>query len=93
MTSGEAMLIEAARIVAERRVAYGHPATSMAAIAARWSVTLGVPVTPATVVLCLIDLKLARLAHDPAHADSITDIAGYAAVLREVVTQHQQEGI
>lgn len=91
--SGEAMLIEAARIVAERRVAYGHPATSMAAIAARWSVTLGVPVTPATVVLCLIDLKLARLAHDPAHADSITDIAGYAAVLREVVTQHQLEGI
>ena len=91
--SGEAMLIEAARIVAERRVAYGHPASSMAAIAARWSVTLGVPVTPATVALCLIDLKLARLAHDPAHADSITDIAGYAAVLREVVTQHQQEGI
>lgn len=93
MISGEAMLIEAARIVAERRVAYGHPASSMAAIAARWSVTLGVPVTPATVALCLIDLKLARLAHDPAHADSITDIAGYAAVLREVVTQHQQEGI
>ena len=91
--SGEAMLIEAARIVAERRVAYGHPATSMAAIAARWSVTLGVPVTPATVALCLIDLKLARLAHDSAHGDSITDIAGYAAVLREVVTQHQQEGI
>ncbi len=91
--SGEEMLIEAARIVAERRVAYGHPATSMAAIAARWSVTLGVPVTPATVALCLIDLKLARLAHDPAHADSITDIAGYAAVLRDVVTQHQQEGI
>lgn len=91
--SGEAMLIEAARIVAERRVAYGDPATSMAAIAARWSVTLGVPVTPATVALCLIDLKLARLAHDPAHADSVTDIAGYAAVLREVVTQHQQEGI
>ena len=93
MISGEAMLIEAARIVAERRVAYGHPASSMAAIAARWSVTLGVPVTPATVALCLIDLKLARLAHDPAHADSITDIAGYAAVLREVVNQHQQEGI
>ena len=91
--SGEAMLIEAARIIAERRVAYGHPASSMAAIAARWSVTLGTPVTPATVILCLIDLKLARLAHDPAHADSITDIAGYAAALREVITQHLQEGI
>lgn len=91
--SGKSMLLEAARIVDERRVAYGNPAASMAAIAARWSVTLGIPVTPATVVLCLIDLKLARLAHDPAHADSITDIAGYAAVLREVITQHQQEGI
>ena len=65
----------------------------MAAIAARWSVTLGTPVTPATVALCLIDLKLARLAHDPAHDDSITDIAGYAAVLREVVTQHLRKGI
>jgi hypothetical protein len=91
--SGEAMLLDAARIVAERRVAYGNPATSMAAIAARWSVTLGRPVSPTTVALCLIDLKLARLAHDPAHADSITDIAGYAAVLREVVTQHPLEGI
>ena len=91
--SGEAMLLDAARIVAERRAAYGNPATSMAAIAARWSVTLGRPVSPATVVLCLIDLKLARLAHDPAHPDSITDLAGYAAVLREVVTKHQQERI
>lgn len=91
--SGKSMLLEAARIVDERRAAYGNPAASMAAIAARWSVTLGIPVTPETVVLCLIDLKLARLAHDPAHADSITDIAGYAAVLREVITQHQQEGI
>jgi hypothetical protein len=36
------------------------------------------------VVLCLIDLKLARLARDPKHLDSIVDVAGYAAVLREV---------
>ena len=56
----------------------------MAAVAARWSITLGQPVTPAQVVLCLIDLKLARLGHDPAHADSILDVAGYAAVLQEV---------
>ena len=92
MINAEATLNEAGRIVADRRVAYGDPASSMAAIAARWSVTLGVPVSPAKVALCLIDLKLARLAHDPAHADSITDLAGYAAVLREVVNQSQQEG-
>ena len=81
---GEAMLRQAARVVGQRRRAYGNSAASMAAVAARWSVTLGQPVTPAQVVLCLIDLKLARLGHDPAHADSILDVAGYAAVLEEV---------
>ena len=35
-------------------------------------------------VLCLIDLKLARLARDPKHLDSQVDVAGDAAVLREV---------
>ena len=81
---GEAMLRQAARVVGQRRRAYGDPAASMAAVAARWSITLGQPVTAAQVVLCLIDLKLARLGHDPAHADSILDVAGYAAVLEEV---------
>jgi hypothetical protein len=42
----------------------------MAAVAARWSITLGQPVTPEQVVLCLIDLKLSRLSHDPQHYDS-----------------------
>ncbi|MBC8158976.1 MAG: hypothetical protein H8E94_06565, partial [Alphaproteobacteria bacterium] len=41
-------------------------------------------VTPAQVALCLIDLKMARLVHDPKHLDSIVDVAGYAACLREV---------
>ena len=83
--TGEEMLHSAARLVEDRRKSYGDPAALMAAIAARWSITLGQPVTPAQVVLCLIDLKLARLAHDPAHLDSLRDVAGYAAVLREVV--------
>jgi len=80
----ETLLQHAAAVLAERRAAYGDPATSMAAIAARWSVTLRRPVTPAEVVLCLIDLKLARLAHDPTHHDSVVDVIGYAALLPEV---------
>jgi hypothetical protein len=32
----------------------------------------------------MIDLKLERLTNNPAHKDSIVDIAGYAAVLHEV---------
>lgn len=83
--TGEQMLQHAAALVANRREAYGDPAVSMADLAKRWSITLGHPVAPAQVVLCLIDLKITRLAHDPEHQDSIRDIAGYAAVLQEVV--------
>jgi hypothetical protein len=82
--TGEQMLHHVAGILTERGAAYGDAATSMATVAARWSITLGHPVTPAEVVLCLIDLKLARLAHNPKHQDSVCDLAGYAAVLQEV---------
>ncbi len=79
-----AILEQAAAVIADRRVTYGDPAASMATVAARWSVTLGHPVTPAEVMLCMIDLKLARLAHDPTHRDSLVDVIGYAALMPEV---------
>ncbi len=82
--TAEMLLKHAAAVVANRRETYGCPRTSMEAIAKRWSLTLGHTVTPAQVALCLIDLKLARLAHDPTHLDSMVDVAGYAACLREV---------
>jgi hypothetical protein len=84
MTSEE-MLQQAAAIIAERSAAYGHAAASMSTVAARWSITLGHTVTPAQVVLCMIDLKLARLAHNPKHLDSALDVLGYAALLPEVI--------
>lgn len=80
----EEMLQHAADIIAERGVAYGDVATSMSVVAERWSITLGHAVTPAQVVLCMIDLKLTRLAHDPTHQDSIADVIGYAALMPEV---------
>jgi hypothetical protein len=79
-----AMLEHAADILAERSKTYGEPRESMSAIAARWSITLGRAVTPAQVVLCLMDLKLARLRCDPTHQDSMIDLIGYATVLHEV---------
>ena len=82
--TGEQILQHVASILAERSAAYGDAATSMAAIAARWSITLGCTVTPAQVVLCMIDLKLARLTHNPKHQDSIADVMGYAALMPEV---------
>jgi hypothetical protein len=82
--NAEAVLLQAAAVVAERGMAYGEAAVSMDRVARRWSNTLGRPVTPAEVVLCLIDLKLVRLTHDPKHLDSAIDIAGFAALLPEV---------
>ena len=80
-----AMLLQHAQGVIENRERiYGPVAESFKAIAARWSLVLGITVTPAQVALCLIDLKLARLSRDPKHLDSIVDVGGYAACLREV---------
>ena len=73
-----------AKVLEERRDDYGDPAEQFRAIADRWSITLGMPITPAQVALCMIDLKLARLAYDPGHVDSLVDVIGYAALLKEV---------
>jgi hypothetical protein len=79
-------------VIAERSVQYGDASSNMVAIAARWSATLGREITPAQVVLCLLDLKLARLAHDPGHEDSAVDVCGYAALLRELIQTSTAEG-
>ena len=88
----EKFLKHVAKVIAERSTQSGDATGNMAAIAARWSATLGREVTPAQVVLCLLDLKLARLAHDPTHEDSAVDVCGYAALLRELTETSNMEG-
>ena len=78
------ILGHSAKVLEERRDDYGDPADQFKAIAARWSITLGMPVSPAQVALCMIDLKLTRLGYDPRHVDSVVDVIGYAALLREL---------
>ncbi len=80
----ELLLERAAATVAERRGRYGEARELFAHVAKRWSLVLGTEVTAAQVALCLIDLKIARLAGDPSHVDSLLDVAGYAACLHEV---------
>ena len=82
--NGAMLLQHAAGVVEHRETVYGPPRERVRAVAARWSLVLGITVTPTQVALCLIDLKLARLTRDPAHLNSIVDVAGYAACLREV---------
>jgi hypothetical protein len=82
--NAEQLLQHAADVVTRRRREYGEPTDLFRDIAKRWSLVLGVEVSPAQAVLCLLDVKMARLARDPRHLDSQVDVAGYAAVLREV---------
>jgi hypothetical protein len=85
MPSAEILLRHAADLVNRRRREYGEPLELFECVAIRWSQALGVKVTPAQVIVCLLDLKVARLTHDPRHSDSIADVAGYAACLAEVL--------
>jgi hypothetical protein len=83
--SAAGFLKRVAQVLEDRGAAYGDPKTQMEAIAQRWSTTLGTPVTAHQVALCMIDLKLARLAHVPNYADGPIDVIGYAALIPEIV--------
>lgn len=82
--SENCILTHAAKILNERQDEYGDPVELLTAIADRWSITTGERITREQVVLCMIDLKLARLAYDPRHFDSIVDVIGYAVLLNEL---------
>lgn len=90
MRHGVRLLEQAIHTIGERNREYGSITESATDLAQRWSLTLGIEVTPQQVMLCLIDLKLVRLKQNPKHQDSIKDIAGYAACLEEF---NQTEGM
>jgi Domain of unknown function (DUF6378) len=82
--NAEQFLQRAAGLVTARRRQYGA-VDLFEQVAVRRSQVLGTTVAPAQVIVCLVDLKVARLAHDPRHLDSIANIAGYAGCLAEVL--------
>jgi hypothetical protein len=83
--SAAGFLKRVAQVLEDRGAAYGDPKSQMEAIAKRWSITLATPVTAQQVALCIIDLILARLAHDPNYADGPIDVIGYAALIPEII--------
>jgi len=78
------LLKEAEKVLGNRGKYYGSPHHLFENVAKRWSLTLGKDVSVEQVVMCMIDLKLARLNNSPAHSDSMIDVAGYAAILSEI---------
>lgn len=67
-------------IYGDRERTYGAPTKNLKKIAELWSVYLEKEITSSDVCNMMILLKLARLANNPTHLDSIVDIAGYAAL-------------
>ena len=79
----EALLEAAKGTVADRGLNYGTPEDNFGRIARLWNIHLtnrhNGPLTPADVAQMMVLMKVARLENTPAHLDSWTDIAGYAA--------------
>ena len=85
-TPRELLLREAESIVVgSRNTAYGNPEDNFRNIATYWNAYLAqsknkiVDFDAQDVAHMLILMKVARLATNPAHRDSLVDIAGYAA--------------
>ena len=68
----------------DRQRDYGNKLQNFSQIAMLWQGTLatklqpGAKITAEDTALCMIQVKIARLAKSPDHKDSILDIAGYA---------------
>ena len=88
---GEKLLHHAMLIFKMRRSAYGEARRHLHEVAQRWSLVMGYEITPYQAVMCLLELKLCRLKENPTHLDSIVDIAGYAAVMAELLPQTEEE--
>lgn len=75
------LLLKAAELVNGARAdVYGDAYENHQRIAKMWEVILGTPITVEDVYMCMIAVKLARLANMQNHEDSWVDIAGYAAL-------------
>ncbi len=88
--SRKSILDRALAAVGKRHAHYGDPIDNFQAIAQRWKVHIEnrhgiiVEIDERDVAVMMIDVKLARLEHDPTHKDSWVDVAGYAACGGEV---------
>lgn len=85
-------ILEHARdTVTDRGANYGEASDNFDRIARLWSVLLGIDVQAHQVSAMMIAVKLARLYNDPAHRDSMIDIAGYAALWSECVDEEKSD--
>lgn len=83
-------------ISGDRQRDYGDKLQNFSQIAMLWQGTLatklqpGTFITPEDVALCMMQVKIARLAKSPNHADSQLDIAGYAGCYNALQAEREQ---
>lgn len=77
-------LADAQAATTDRADKYGTPAAAFEAIAYHWSGIVNAPITAVEVALMLATMKVVRARNNPQHADSWTDLAGYAACGAEI---------
>jgi hypothetical protein len=88
----EALDAAAQCVLQDRNSTYGGPEESFGLTSDLWTSILrpilkdGASVSASQVAMCMIGLKLARLAHNPTHADSVVDVIGYGSCLAELAT-------
>lgn len=84
-------------IQGDRQQDYGNKLQNFSQIAMLWQGTLamklapGQRLTPEDVALCMMQVKIARLAKSPDHKDSIVDVAGYAGCY-DTLQEERAEG-
>lgn len=74
-------------VTGSRQTTHGKPERSFEQIAARWSLTLGVNVTPFQVALMMADMKQVRALEgvtEGAGEDHLVDMVGYVALAGEM---------
>lgn len=74
-------------VTGSRQTTHGKPERSFEHIAARWSLTLGVKVTPFQVALMMADMKQVRALEgvtEGAGEDHLVDMVGYVALAGEM---------
>lgn len=91
------ILVQAELLInGQRQADYGDKRQNFSQIAMLWQGTLamklapGQSITPEDVALCMMQVKIARLAKSPDHKDSIIDVAGYAGCYDMIQQEREQ---
>jgi hypothetical protein len=82
-SSAKAILNEAADILDDRGLEYGHPAINIKRISELWSSYFGREIDPLDVCICMALVKISRVVETPKR-DSFIDLVSYAALAGEM---------